>query len=71
MSRDVRVPLTEWFNGIWLHLSNQGQCDDLGGMEYRRVLDAWIAAGKPDWVALFIRTRANYGEAHHEQTQET
>jgi hypothetical protein len=43
----------------WNLLADNGQCDELGGAEFRRVLAAWIAANCPDPRQQFILTTVN------------
>jgi len=44
----------EEFDLAWKEQAAAGVCDMFGGAEYRRLLAAWIKAGKPDPPA-FIR----------------
>ena len=57
-------------------LSSQGRCDGPGGMEYRRVLQEWQEAGRPDNLDDFIPKHANMrsdgtypGDVLQEQTR--
>jgi len=47
------------FRKAWRRLDAKGLCGEPGGVEYRRVLDAWIAAGFPRRVTRFIRRASN------------
>jgi hypothetical protein len=49
----------EDFDRVLRELAYQGACDPHGGMEYFRVLEDWIAAGRPLPLARFIYTHAN------------
>lgn len=35
------------FNAVWTMLAEEGRCDALGHVDYRRVLTDWRAAGSP------------------------
>lgn len=48
------------FCRVWERLSEQGECDALGGAEFSRVLEAWLAAGRPTPIVRFIRPQANW-----------
>lgn len=55
------------FRSVYEALSNEGVCDSPGGVEYQRVLQEWLDAGRPE-ASVFIRLRANagpYGESVH------
>ena len=41
-------------------LSERGNCDMPGEMEYDRVLAAWQKAGRPVYIEEFIRAGANH-----------
>lgn len=45
--RDVWARHRRVFNLIWEEAENASRVDTLGGMEYRRVRAAWLAAGVP------------------------
>lgn len=47
------------FYRTYENLAADGHCDCAGGAEYRRVYSEWIAAGRPEPHAAFIRTRAS------------
>jgi hypothetical protein len=47
------------FDEAWKKCAAQGQCDAIGGAEYRRVYYEWLARGKPLNLAVFIRDAAN------------
>jgi hypothetical protein len=52
------------FRDTWRQLSAWGECDGWGGVESRRVLRAWIRAGRPAHLAEFIARWAGR-PAHH------
>jgi len=47
------------FHRAWLKLSEEGQCDSPGGMEFKRVYAEWVAAHSPMPIEDFIVERAN------------
>lgn len=47
------------FNRSWRALSARGKCDEFNSVEYRRVLDEWVRAGRPRAVRVFIFLHAN------------
>lgn len=47
------------FDLQWLHMSDNGFCDELGGGEYRRVLARWKAEGRPESIQGLILLHAN------------
>lgn len=47
------------FNRSWRALALRGMCDTFDGVEYRRVLNEWVRAGRPRAVRQFIRKHAN------------
>lgn len=53
-------PLT-LFDMIWKQAAICGLCDAYGGMEHQRVFRAYVTAGAPKNVLLFIVEHANTG----------
>jgi hypothetical protein len=49
------------FDAVWRRCARYGVCDSIGGMEYRRVIGEWFAAGCPEPIDDYIRVRANIG----------
>lgn len=47
------------FYDAYDRLSEEGKCDSPGGMEYTRVRDEWVRAGRPADIESFIIRRAN------------
>jgi hypothetical protein len=47
------------FFGAYQKLAAEGQCDGSDDQEYRRVLEEWLAAGRPSDVEAFVKERAN------------
>jgi hypothetical protein len=47
------------FDAAYERLSDEGECDIPGGLEYQRVLAEWKASGCPEDVEAFIIDRAN------------
>lgn len=47
------------FDQIWTLCGENGWCDAIGGMEYRRVRQEWQESGYPLDIVGFIRRRAN------------
>jgi hypothetical protein len=47
------------FSTTWHLLADQGECDLIGGAEYGRCYDAWLAAGCPEQIARWILAEAN------------
>lgn len=50
---------TAEFLALYAALAEHGHCDSAGGMEYRRVVDEWLQAGRPEDAVNFIKRRAN------------
>lgn len=53
------VSLMRHFDTIWREAEERGLCDTLGGVQYRRVRQEWIEAGRPQELIAFICRRAN------------
>ena len=69
MSTDIecRAERKQLFKAVWRTLAIQGCCDELGGIEYRRVFASWVNSGYPGYgevnadyrIGEFIRQKAN------------
>lgn len=57
----MQVDAKEFFDVTWAALADAGWCDDIGGMEYQRVLKEWLSLAVPPDVTEFIKRRANIG----------
>jgi len=56
-----RESLLRIFRCVWQSMESTGEADAIDGHEYRRIYRAWVAAGKPPRIAVFIRRCANIG----------
>ncbi len=53
-------PLTEEdFYDVYEFMADEGKCDSPGGSEYKRVLDEWEKAGRPENIREFIDRETN------------
>lgn len=48
------------FTFVWVRLEEEGICDSVGSVEYRRVLREWLAQGTTTDIEPFIRVRSNW-----------
>jgi hypothetical protein len=55
------LPTQAQFDLTWRALAERSVCDGFGGMQYQRVRQEWLEAGRPRSIGGFIRTRANIG----------
>jgi hypothetical protein len=51
--------LTRWFIETWQILANLGDCDEIGGCEFRRVFQEFLRVAPVPDLAVFIRQEAN------------
>lgn len=59
MSDIIHAPAPmDAFDKVWVKLSEEGVCDDLGGAEYRRVKGEYHLSA---FIEIFIRKQANLG----------
>lgn len=63
MDIDLLKARRRFFVTVWAFLAEEGACDALYGVEFKRVIVEWFDAGAPEDVAAFIRTRANVSPA--------
>lgn len=56
---DVAEPTIYDFDSMFKRCSEVGWCDTIGGAEYARVKDEWLASGKRTPIESFINWRAN------------
>lgn len=56
------------FRETYKRLAAVGACDEPGGVEYHRVRQEWIAAGRPKDIEEFIRRRANIAPTDPSET---
>jgi hypothetical protein len=60
VERDAGEVMVSRFREVWERLAAEGVCDDIDGMEYKRVFKEWWFSTELD-IAKFIASRANIG----------
>ena len=66
--RGVTLDDLQRFNASWKYLAYHGECDEFGGMSYRRIILLWLRSGQPHPPCRFIKHHSNTSAADTEGT---
>lgn len=57
MMQDVVRPI---WDRIWTQMAERGECDALGGAEYRRVWQEWVKSDQSECLRCYILRHTRY-----------